>query len=298
MPAVGFKYPDGERITFKDIFEENKLDLRRMGIVMPMLKELAKQRDPNRKPSVTECLIGTCEAYLKRTEDYFIDPQEHAFALAGTLHHARLEQNADEESAEISMEGMDITGIVDLYDKESKSLIDYKNAGSYKVAQVLGVDFYLEDDPSGAVYLRKGKWGEKGQPKKVKRYWNNPEKADLGDWEWQINCYRYMLEKEGKEIESMYVQVTVRDGGIQAARDRGVEHKIYLIEVPYIHNDHIEEKFKGKRDQLNKALELKKLPEMCSEEETWGGKKCESYCDARDVCPYVTQPFNYQKDII
>ena len=214
------------------------------------------------------------------------------------MHHARLEQNADEESAEISMEGMDITGIVDLYDEESKSLIDYKNAGSYKVAQVLGVDFYLEDDPSGAVYLRKGKWGEKGQPKKVKRYWNNPEKADLGDWEWQINCYRYMLEKEGKEIESMYVQVTVRDGGIQAARDRGVEHKIYLIEVPYIHNDHIEERFKGKRDQLNKALELKKLPEMCSEEETWGGKKCESYCDARDVCPYVTQPFNYQKDII
>ena len=90
------------------------------------------------------------------------------------------------------MEGMDITGIVDLYDEDTNSLIDYKNAGSYKVAQVLGLDFYLEDDPSGAVYLRNGKWGKKGEPKKVKRYWANPEKADLGDWEWQINCYRYM----------------------------------------------------------------------------------------------------------
>tara|TARA_R110000787_G_scaffold246295_1_gene352044 strand:+ start:5423 stop:6304 length:882 start_codon:yes stop_codon:yes gene_type:complete len=286
MPAIGFKYPDGEEVSFEDIFENKKLKLEKMGIVMPMLRELAKQRDPDRKPSVTECLIGTCEAYLKRTEDYYIDPQEHAFALAGTLHHSRLESNADDGTSEIAMEGMDITGIVDLYDEESKSLIDYKNVGSYKVGQALGLDFYLEDDPSGAVYLRKGKWGQKGEPKKVRRYWMNPEKADLGDWEWQINCYRYMLEKKGKEIKNMYVQVTVRDGGIQAARDRGIENKIYLIEVPYIHNDHIVDKFTEKRDSLVKSLKLKKLPEMCSEEETWGGKKCKSYCDARDVCPY------------
>jgi hypothetical protein len=291
MPAIGFKYPDGKEISFEDIFENGKLELERMGIVMPMLRELAKQREPNRKPSVTECLIGTCEAYLKRTKDYYIDPQEHAFALAGTLHHLRLESNADDESSEIAMEGMDITGIVDLYDEESKSLIDYKNAGSYKVSQALGLDFYLEDDPSGAVYLRKGKWGSKGDPKKVKRFWMNPEKADLGDWEWQINCYRYMLEKQGKEIKNMYVQITVRDGGIQAARDRGVENKIYLIEVPYIHNDHIEDKFTKKRDALVEALSLGKLPEMCSEEERWGGKKCEYYCDARDVCPYINDKF-------
>ena len=114
MPAVGFKYPDGELITFKEVFEEEKLDLKKMGIVMPMLRELAKQRDPDRKPSVTECLTGTCESYLKRKKDYYIDPQQHAFALAGTLHHARLEDNAEEESAEVSLEGMDITGIVDL----------------------------------------------------------------------------------------------------------------------------------------------------------------------------------------
>jgi len=287
MPAIGFKYPDGGLITFEEVFEENKLDLKRMGIVIPMLRELAKQRDPDRKPSVTECLTGTCEAYLKRKKDYYINPQEHAFALAGTLHHARLEGNAKDESAELSLEGMDITGIVDLYDEESKSIIDYKNAGSFKVAQALGLDFYLEDDPSGAVYLRNGKWGSKGEPKKVKRFWPNPEKVDLGDWDWQINCYRYMLEKKGKEVENMYVQITVRDGGIQAARDRGVEGKIYLIEVPYIHNDHIEERFMSKRDLLLEAINLEKLPSKCSQEETWYGKKCEYYCDVKDLCPYV-----------
>jgi len=287
MPAVGFKYPDGELITFKEVFEEEKLDLKKMGIVMPMLRELAKQRDPDRKPSVTECLTGTCESYLKRKKDYYIDPQQHAFALAGTLHHARLEDNAEEESAEVSLEGMDITGIVDLYDEESYSLIDYKNAGSFKVSQALGLDFYLEDDPTGAVYLRNGKWGKKGEPKKVKRFWPNPEKVDLGDWEWQINCYRYMLQKQGKTVLNMYVQITVRDGGIQAARDRGVDKNIYLIEVPFIHDDHIIERFTSKRDLLVEALKLDKLPEKCSEEETWGGKKCEYYCDARELCPYV-----------
>ena len=89
----------------------------------------------------------------------------------------------------------------------------------------------------------------------------------------------------------MYVQITVRDGGIQAARDRGVENKIYLIEVPHIHNDHIEDKFTTKRDALVEALSLGKLPEMCSEEERWGGKKCQYYCDARDVCPYIKDKF-------
>ena len=289
MPAIGFKYPEGDTISFQDALEDRKLDVERMGVYITALEEMAKQRDPDRKPSVTECLTGTCEAYLKRKKEYYIDPQEHAFALAGTLHHARLENNAKEESAELSLEGMDITGIVDLYDEESKSLIDYKNAGSFKVAQALGLDFYLEDDPSGAVYLRNGKWGRKGQPKKVKRYWANPEKVDLGDWDWQINCYRYMLEKQGKEVNSMYVQITVRDGGIQAARDRGVENKIYLIEVPYIHNDHIEEKFMTKRDLLLEAINLDKLPNKCSEEETWYGKKCEFYCDVRDLCPYIKE---------
>ena len=41
----------------------------------------------------------------------------------------------------------------------------------------------------------------------------------------------------------MYVQITVRDGDIQASRDRVVENKINLIDAPYIHNDHIEDKF-------------------------------------------------------
>ena len=287
MPAIGFKYPEGDTITFEDALDNNMLDINRMGVYPTALREMAKQRDPDRKPSVTELLNGTCQSYLQRTTEYYLDPQDLAFSLAGTLHHNKLESNADETDAEINVEGLDITGIVDLYDSQTKSLIDYKNTGSYKAAQVLGMEFFLEDDPSGAVYLRSGKWGKKGSPKKVKRFWSNPEKADFGDWSWQINMYRYMLESTGKQVDSMYVQMTVRDGGILAARDRGIDRNIYLVEVPYIHNDHLLEYYRDKRDRLLDALESKVTPEKCNERETWDGMKCKKYCEVRHHCPHV-----------
>jgi hypothetical protein len=287
MPAIGFKYPEGDTISFEDALSNKKLDVERMGVYLTALQEMAKQRDPDRKPSVTELINGTCQSFLQRKEEYYIDPQEHAFSLAGTMHHKILEDNASTDEAEISLEGIDITGIVDLYDSTTKTLVDYKNTGSYKASQVLGMEFYLEDDPSGAVYKRSGRWGKAGTPKKVKRFFPNPKKADLGDWALQINMYRFMLESTGKQVDKMYVQMTVRDGGLIAARDRGVERNIYLVEVPYIHNDHLMDFFKEKRDRLIEALESNTMPNKCNDKETWDGIKCQRFCDVRHLCPWV-----------
>ena len=296
MPAIGFKYPEGDKILFEDVVKyidsrgvEDKLDIERMGMYPPALIEMMKVREPNRKPSVTELLNGTCQAYLERTRDFYIDPQQQAFSLLGTLHHHRLEDNASGDMMpELELELWDITGIVDLYDSKTKNLVDYKSTGSYKASKVLGIDFYLADDPSGEVYKRAGKWGKKGEPKKVRRYWKNPEKADLGDWTWQINMYRLMLQSQGKKVHNMYVQMIVRDGGVAASRDRGIDRNIYLIEVPFIHDDHLKEKFTKKRDLLLEALESREIPDKCSDSETWGGKKCESFCPVREHCPYVS----------
>ena len=86
----------------------------------------------------------------------------------------------------------------------------------------------------------------------------------------------------------MYVQMIVRDGGVAASRDRGIDRNIYLIEVPFIHDDHLKEKFTKKRDLLLEALESREIPDKCSDSETWGGKKCESFCPVREHCPYVS----------
>tara|TARA_A100001515_G_scaffold56428_1_gene44440 strand:+ start:1878 stop:2783 length:906 start_codon:yes stop_codon:yes gene_type:complete len=296
MPAIGFKYPEGDKILFEDVVKyidsrgvEDKLDIERMGMYPPALIEMMKVRENDRKPSVTELLNGTCQAYLERTRDFYIDPQQQAFSLLGTLHHHRLEDNASGDMMpELELELWGITGIVDLYDSKTKNLVDYKSTGSYKASKVLGIDFYLADDPSGEVYKRAGKWGKKGEPKKVRRYWKNPEKADLGDWTWQINMYRLMLQSQGKKVHNMYVQMIVRDGGVAASRDRGIDRNIYLIEVPFIHDDHLKEKFTKKRDLLLEALESREIPDKCSDSETWGGKKCESFCPVREHCPYVS----------
>ena len=288
MPAVGFKYPSGMEVSFEACFN-GLVDMEKMGCTIATLKYMAEQRPDDRKPSTTELLIGTCEAYLKRKTNYFIDPQARAFALSGTIHHGKLEDMDEEVMSEKALEAHEITGILDMYDPKSKILVDYKNCGSYKIVRALGMDFYLEKDPSGAVYQRSGRWGKKGTPKKVKQFYENEEKADLGDWKWQLNWYRYMLEREGYEVNKIYVQATVRDGGIQMARERGIDKNIYLIKVPMIDNERLREKFIEKRDLLLKALETGELPEKCNEEETWAGVKCEKYCDVRHNCPYLRE---------
>ena len=292
MGAVGFVYPDGSKVSFEQV-KNGDVDIEKMGMSLPTLMEMSKERDPNRKPSTTELLIGTCEAYLKRTEEYYVNPQERAFSLAGTMHHAKLEQhNDDRHLLEEQLEGFDITGIVDLYDKETKTLIDYKNTGSYKCSQLLGMTYNRVPNPSGAKYKSSGKWGKKGSPKMIKQWYRDDGLADFGDWGWQINWYRYLLEKKGYEVDKMYIQITLRDGGIIVARDRGLDKNIYLINLPKYDDEVIENKFLKARDKLVKALETDTLPHQCSEEETWNGRKCESYCEVRQLCPYNNGSIN------
>jgi hypothetical protein len=292
MAGVGFIYPNGDKISFEDV-KKGKVDIEKMGMSLPTLIEMSKERDPNRKPSTTELLIGTCEAYLKRRKDYYIDPQERAFSLAGTMHHARLEQHEDDRHLlEETLEEFDITGIADLYDKDTKTLIDYKNTGSYKCSQLLGMNYRLVDDPSGARYKISGKWGKKGSPKKVKQWYRDEGLADFGDWGWQVNWYRYLLEKSGYEVDKMYIQVTLRDGGIRVAQDRGLDKNIYLIKVPLYDNQVLENKFLKARDNLVHAIETDNLPQKCTDEETWNGRKCQSYCEVRHKCPYNNGSIN------
>ena len=292
MGAVGFVYPNGDKVSFEDV-KSGKVDILKMGMSLPTLLEMSKERDPNRKPSTTELLVGTCESYLKRTRDYYIDPQERAFSLAGTMHHAKLEQHTDENLLlEQKLEEFDITGIADLYDKKNKILLDYKNTGSYKCAQLLGMTYHKIPDPTGARYKASGRWGKKGTPKMVKKWYRDEGLADYGDWGWQLNWYRYLLNLSGYEVENMYIQVTLRDGGLVASRDRGLDKHIYLIEIPKYDDEVLENKFFKSRDNLVYALETDNMPSKCTDEQTWNGRKCEMYCEVRHICPYNNGSIN------
>ena len=287
MPIKGFTYPDGEKIGIDKVVS-GEVDVERMGIALPSLIQMTQERDPNRKPSTTELLNGTCQAYLERITDYYIDPQSRAFSLAGTLHHEKLENSASVLSrleSELPLEHFGITGIVDLYDKETRTIIDYKLTGSYKVAQCLGLQYRHVPHPTEK-YKRNSRWGKKGQPKRMKQFYIDENTIDFGDWGWQLNFYRLLLEKNSYPVDKMLMQLTVRDGGVQIARERGVDRNIYLLEVPKIHDDHLTNKFLSKKVSLESALSSGVMPEQCTEEERWGGNKCRNYCPVSDACIY------------
>ena len=287
MPLRGFIDSSGAIIPIKEI-QRGNVDVSRMGVSLPTLLHMSKDRPADRKPSTTELLNGTCQSYLQRTVDYSIHPEDNAFSLAGTLHHLKLEESSsllDRLKSEITLEAHGVTGTVDLYDSDTKTLVDYKFSGSYKIAKCLGLQYYYSKHPT-EVYKRSGRWGKKGTPKRVKEFYRDENTADLEDWSWQVNFYRYLLETNGYEVDKMFVQATVRDAGLQIARERGVVGKIYMIEVPYIDNEHLLDKYITKRNALLIALVNKELPEKCTDEETWNGMKCESYCPVREVCPY------------
>jgi len=287
MPLRGFKYPDGSTVSITDIKKGN-VDIERMQVSLPTLLHMSSDRDPNRKPSTTELIQGTCQSYLQRTQDYYIYPDDNAFSLAGTLHHLKLEESSsvlDRLGSEITVESNGITGTVDLYDKDTKTLIDYKFSGSYKIAKCLGVQVRHGHHPT-EVYKKSGRWGKAGTPRRVKEFYIDKDTADMEDWGWQVNFYRYLLEQNGYPVDSMYVQATVRDAGLQIARERGIDKNIYMIEVPYINDEHLLDMFETKRDALLLSLDNEELPDKCTDEETWNGVKCKSYCSVRDICPY------------
>lgn len=286
MPLKGFKYPDGTVVSLESV-RARKVDIDKMGMALPTLLYMSEQRENDRPPSTTELISGTCQAYLQRTEDYYTDPQENAFSLAGTIHHNKLEDSASSGMiAELPLEYKGITGIIDLYDKESRTLIDYKNTGSYKASKILGLQHTEKEHPT-EVYKRRTRGRPVGSPKIIKVFYRDPATADFGDWGWQINFYRMMLEKNNYPVENMYVQMTIRDGGVHAAVSRGIDKNIYLVEVPYINDTILINKFLDKKRALVSSLENKTVPTVCTSEETWDGRKCKSYCPVREVCPYT-----------
>lgn len=288
MGAIGFICPDNEVITFKRCLKKCRMSERCMS--KATLKAMSDQRPDERPPSTTELLSGTCEAYLKRTEQYYIDPQDRAFAIMGTIHHLNLENQevGEEILKEEKLKGLDITGILDYYDTESKTLIDYKNTGSYKASKVLGLRFKMISDPTGARYVKSGKWGRAGTLKKVKSFYEDESTSDFGDWLFQVNMYRYLLEIKGYEVKAMKLQMNVRDANTITAFSRGVKKNIYFVDIPFVDNEIILPYFTEKRDRLVEHLASRTIPEKCNEEETWNGKKCEKYCEVRTLCPYIS----------
>ena len=283
MPQIGFICPDSGRCLFNDCFTRCRIaEQFPAGRCMALrnLRMIAEQRPWTGKPSVTQLLKGTREAYLAITENYHIDPQGAIFRIIGTKAHAELDKHTGaNELGEIRLELEGITGAFDYFDEEG-NLFDVKTYGSYKAMVCLG--YKQVDVPTGEVYKTDCKSGRKGDPKYRKETVQG--EPELTEQALQLNMYRMMLEDAGFPVKQMFLDIAVRDGGIRAATSRGITQNAYLIPVPKLPDDEVLAYFLPKRDALLWHLESGTMPEPCTSEECWNLRKCLNYCNVAEFC--------------
>ena len=298
MPLRNFICPDKQQISIPDCMNQCRMDTRCVSkATLAVIKDSA--RDWQGIPSVTQLQNGTRMSFLQVTRDYAVEPRRQAYSLLGSAHHKLLEDAAKLEIGmmpEQRVEFDKITGQLDNLTKNpdgTYTLLDYKTYGSFAVARLLGV--VMEERPTGEVYKRSGKGYKAGDPKKKKVPVVIPYAADTKKEAFQLNAYRYIFEQAlGIKISRLELQVTVRDGNTLAARSRGIMEQIYYpVIIPIIPDQVIKDNFYPKRDELIFYTEkynpkdpsyLQVMPPVCTEEETWNGRRCISYCDVVEFC--------------
>lgn len=236
--------------------------------------------------STTQLLNGTMLTYLTLTKPYYIDPDSKAFMLQGTKHHQELELIAKELGLASEIPLSVDRDIFDLLEIEDGKIVltDYKLWGSFRIAKVLGIEEAgRQPDPSGELYKSSGKWGKAGTPKMIPKFQENPEKSDNYETEFQLNRYRVMLAELGIRIDRMQLQVTVRDGGLYIAKNRGITRNFYKVPVRVIPDQDVLDFFNYKAECLKEALDAG-WDEPCNDRETWEGIRCQSYCDVWEHC--------------
>ncbi len=291
MPLAQFICPDGQEIDIGQCL--NQCRMSRRCLTLPTLIKIATSERPwDGHPSTTRLMNGTMLEYLRATTAYAIDPKSRSFALLGNDHHEKLAAAATGGAAvlaEAPQRDAMVPGTPDVLEVDENRpgyhiLTDYKTYGSYRVAKMLGIE-KIQTMSATEVYKTSGKWGKAGTPKRITGFKINLELGDMDDEKLQLNHYRVLLESRGYPISRIQVQVTVRDGGLQAAISRGVSDTIYLIDIPLMEDFQVESYFERKRLALVQAMDLRVAPQVCNDGESWGGRRCQDYCEVAKNCP-------------
>jgi hypothetical protein len=250
------------------------------------LRLVSSERKWTGKPSTTQLIRGTLEAYLLLTKEYSISPDSRAFMIHGTKGHAVLESSEDDLSfLEEKFDGINIdeTGIADVIEIEDGQtvLADYKTSGSFKVAKALG--FKVIEKETDEVF-KSGK--RKGEKKTTKELVRDDKYRDCWEWELQLNKYRIEWEKNHPKVGRLKIQCVTRDGGTFIARSRGVFRNVYYFNLKIMPDEEVLEYFRRKRNALFRALQINELPQTCDKKENWDGLKCARFCSVAEFCSY------------
>lgn len=315
MPIVGGILRDGTKVPTEDFFNGKCPD---PGFPLSFIKEALKPRDWDGRPHVTQLLVGTREAYLKNVSKYFIDLDAAVIPMAGTKFHANLED--DSSLTELSVEVDGLQGTLDYLEvypwDNTIGITDYKLVGSFRMIKWFGITkrpVPVTDDYGNQVYYKTG--AKKGQAKMKNEHFISEEAKDRFDYTMQVNIYRLAVEQilsneeltkqtdlkalAGKKVDRLKIFFALRDSGI----NHDFSFKSFYEDCEFLSDESVRVFIKEKSEPLIDAMASWKAeledavtaedrlmaayhncPGLCSNKETWGGKKCTDYCDVKDAC--------------
>lgn len=108
------------------------------------------------------------------------------------------------------------------------------------------------------------------------------------EWRAQLNILSYLASQKGYKIEKLQVCAILRDWQISKSTSGGNYPKVGIVTLdieksnPVVALKYIKDRVRVHKEAQDKAPE--DLPKC---KDTWGGKKCNDYCNVAKWCPYV-----------
>lgn len=291
MPWTHFECPDGQKIPIETCCEKGGCRMSERCVSRPTCILFSRSRRRWKgKISTTQALGGTRLEFLKITTPYSEKPVDRAFALLGTFHHLKFQKiELPDAIVEEHLEDEDSTGIFDYYEEENgvHELLDYKTTASYKLCRWLGK--YQREVETGEFF----KSGARAGQKKTVREWYLGE-PDIFDLQMQLSRYAWMLRDLSRPVDRAKVQATIRDFNKGIAAKRGLDRKIYMIQIPMFDRDTVVNFYRAKNGALVEAVEKNVLPPVCDPRERWTNDagvdvRCAGYCPVWFACDHGRQ---------
>jgi hypothetical protein len=265
---VGFTCPkNGKNVKFDYCFDECPETC----YSLPLLHALSRGGRVKKEGifSVTEILNPPQIVFLRRKFEHYAKPESLIWATFGTAWHAVVEKEKGvleerypgrfdvEKSFEIAIDGIGLTGRIDLYDHERKELIDYKTTKGYSVKK-----------------MRRGDW-------------------EGNNYKWQQNIYRVFAYPDARR---MTLSCAVKDHSNKMWEREKIPPQV-RIPVPMIDDSVViaeVKKLMNEHAYYEKA-KAEEVPQ-CLREDMWFTtsprspdfgvpRRCRDYCDVCDVCP-------------
>lgn len=305
-------YQDGTSEEITEDLLENGSELQMRNVPLSYLRlVVGKRRNYKGTMGVTTALNGHRYNYLRYKVLPDIDLDGSAFMALGIGAHSMMDDNAaDKDKSEVWLEDGKIVGRSDTLETVAglKVLNDYKVSGSFKVAKAMGIvegpkKPVYDEYGNPVLYRRSGKGYKAGDQKMEKTWIIDPEKREHWEYSMQLNKYRIMFKKQfGTEPDLMNIYFIVRDGDTISARSRGVLNRTYLLEIPKIEDEKVDEFYNVQVEKFDEIMtataDIEGTPgeviaktiasgveiPMCDTRENWNGRRCENYCSYASVC--------------